>query len=190
MPTPNGAFLERPGYMNFTHMIRVRVVTRGEADRMTLPTQGFLKATSVSMGLGITTTLHTDEVQKLFRLHEAYWSGVHYDVHGLEVHGDGDIDTNPDDANDTSADTPEALSRAAWRLTLPTVIPVNTRTVTVDDPVDFVTGLRASQIMRQVWDEEDFCATQLELMQGLDLSLGIAPVLCYLEELLYDPVVA
>jgi hypothetical protein len=44
--------------------------------------------------------------------------------------------------------------------------------------------------MRQVWEEEDFRATQLELMQGSeDLSLGTIPISCYLEELLYDLVV-
>jgi hypothetical protein len=86
------------------------VVIRAEANMMIPSTHAFLRTTSMSMGVGIPTTLYTDEVQKLFRLHDAYWSGVHYDVHGLEVHGDDDIDTNHDDADDTSTDIPEALS--------------------------------------------------------------------------------
>ena len=71
MPTPNGVFLDRLGYMNFTHVIRVRVVIHGEDDMLTLSTQAFLRAFSTSMGEGIPMTMHTNEVQKLFRLHEA-----------------------------------------------------------------------------------------------------------------------
>jgi hypothetical protein len=110
MPTPNGVFLDRPRYMNFTHAIRIHVVIHGEDNMLTLSIQAFLRATSTSMGEGIPTTLHTNKVQKLFRLHEAYWSGLRYNVHSLQVYGGDDVDTSPNNADDTPTDTPKALS--------------------------------------------------------------------------------
>lgn len=195
IPTPRDVFIERQGYLNFTHAIRVRV--SGEDDSLTVPGQSFFKDASSSLG-GFPVTLHTNEVQKLFRLHEGYWGGVRFNEDGWPVDGDGGGGSGSHDGEDTSDSldkTPEALSRAAWKLNVPPAPPISPivpggNVGTVHNPVDPATGLSASQLMRLAGEEEDFRATQLELMQGIglgDLSQDVASMIsCYLEEVCYN----
>jgi hypothetical protein len=50
------------------------------------------------------------------------------------------------------------------------------------NPIDPLTGLKFSEIVAM--DEEDFRATQLELMQGEEIdSLAPPQVFCYLEDI-------
>jgi hypothetical protein len=83
MQAPKGVFLDRLGYMNFTHAIRVSVVSRGEDDMLTLLAQAFLRATSTSIGKGIHTILHIDEVQEGIC---TLWSPSHPTYHTHDIH--------------------------------------------------------------------------------------------------------
>jgi hypothetical protein len=102
-PTPSGAFADQPGFMNFTHALRVRVVTRGKQDALSTP---------------LNIIFDSDQVEKLRRLHEAYWSGVRYNRDGSFHSGDegdeGDDGDNAQDWDEGGGDgIPEALSRVS-----------------------------------------------------------------------------
>lgn len=108
--TPSGAFADRPGFfMNFTHALRVRVV---EQDALSTSAQNFLKASPLRHGEPLDIMFDSDQLEKLRRLHEAYWSGVRYNRDGSDHGGDNGHDGD----EDGGGEIPEALSLKFSRL--------------------------------------------------------------------------
>ena len=74
--------------------------------------QNFFKASPLRHGVPLDISFDSDQLGKLRRLHEAYWSGVRYNRDG-SFHGGDEGDNAHDGDEDGGGGIPEALSRVS-----------------------------------------------------------------------------
>jgi hypothetical protein len=110
-------------------------------------------------------------------LHNDYWARIYFSKDG---HVD-DVGNEGDDDNGIGVDRIlEALNRFFVAKMKSIISPIIRSQL--DDPIDTTIGLKFSEIVTHVLDEEDFKATEMEMLSGeFDItSLPLLQVHCYL----------
>lgn len=166
--------------MKFSCTIHVRVVHAREASTQTQHAQSFFFA-HPSLGDPLHITIPTSEIAMFHMFHNDYWARVCF---SKDSHVDDVCDKGGDDNGIGVNGILEALSRfsVAKMRTIPSPIIHNQ----LDDPIDATIGFKFFEIVMHVLDEEDFKATQMEMLNGeLDItSLPPLQIHCYLREIL------
>lgn len=200
VPTPRDAFTQRPGYMNFTHAIRVVVVQVGDVTSSSLPAQSYFVDVPYSIGPRGGVFLSATEIMKLRELHYNYWSGLRYTEDGDSYYvggvgaggvsgasGAGGGGADGDDESEGGGTEGEDLAQILSKFSL-NMLPAKDysgASISSDlhNPVHLPSGLRYSAIIAKMSDDEDFRASQIELVDGSYTTTDDPPqISCHLME--------
>ena len=151
-PSPEEAFVNWPGFLNFTHALRVLVIQDNEAVRMTTPGLAYCFETR-QYGDVMDIFVPPGQIQLLHSLHARYWEGKRYSEDGQLL--ESGPASGPDDQRACNDDEESVVS--VHEVTIP---PPNE----VTNPLHVRSGLPLSWRVALMFQEEDLQATQVEML--------------------------
>ena len=185
VPTPRMAFQSRPGYLNFTHAIRVRVLQGGELNNINrVPGQSYFVGIP-PRGPAQDIRISLEEMDKLRKLHQDYWAGIRYQENDDSGDSDGDDEDDGNAPTEGKDGLVEKLSKLSVGHTEGERTESDPSEDFQNDPIDPHSGLKCSTIVQMASEEEDFRRLMFTLLSELeeDISFPSPPVYCYLDEI-------